>query len=77
MVSRPQLDALQLQFQGLAIYLERVQALSGRGESISGIPFRIAAERGDIERRIVEQVFELCSEFSTLLSPPGMRRRSR
>jgi hypothetical protein len=41
MVSGPQLHALQLQFQCLAIHTERVQMLAVRGKAVCGIPFRI------------------------------------
>jgi hypothetical protein len=33
------------------------------------IPFRIAAQRRDIERRVVEEVFQLARQFRTIFRP--------
>ena len=71
------LHALQLQFQGLPIHAERVQTFASRGKAVGSIPFRIAAEHGDIERSVVEQVFELGRELRTLLGPLGDRHAAQ
>ncbi len=71
MVSGPQFHALQLQFQGSPVHPKRIQMLASRGKAVRVIPFRIAAEHGDIERGVVEQVFELGRKFRTSLGPLG------
>ena len=68
-----QLHSLQLQFQRLPIDVERSEPVECRREAVRLISLRIAAERGDIERRIVEQVFQLARQFRTIFG--SIRRR--
>ena len=72
-----QLHALQLQLQSLPIDVKRVEPLEGRRKAVRLISLRIAAERRDVERGVVEQVFQLAREFRTIFGSLLRRHASQ
>ncbi len=67
MHARGQLHALQLQSQRLTMDVEGGKVFEVRPEVIRRIAGRTAAQHGDVERRVIEQILQLAGEVRTVL----------
>ena len=68
-----QFNVLQLQRDGLTVNAKRVDRLAIELQPVGKVSLRRAAERGDVEGCIVEQVFELLGQRGALLCAIGGR----
>jgi len=66
-----------LQLHRLPVDFERRQPVQARREAVKLISLRIAAERRDVERSVVEQVFQLLRELWTTLGSLRGRHSSQ
>src|SRR5262249_50758790 len=61
-------NTLHLEIDGLTGDKIRGEVIEGWGKSVGLVPAGIAAEAGDLEGRIVENIFELAGQIRTVFS---------